>query len=475
MLFRSVQMCHMKIFEKYRVWHDVCHLDDALLAPPNINHFDVYTHGKLPKGYKAFQPIKGLDRGGWHDAGDYDFRIESLMHTIITLAYAYEEFDLNHDQTLVDQDDRIVEIHHPDGKADVLQQIEHGLLSVLGGYREFGQLYRGILCPTLRQYALLGESGDMTDNQVFTGEVKGEYDGFWYEKVKNKYEKYFTPQYNRPVKKEYVPDLDDRFVFLEDNPQRQLLGAAGLAAAGRVLTDYDAELSNECLQTARDLYQKFNFKVNDNYTFATKIYALTELYLSTNDNAYRSELLENLPRIKKNIGQVGWFLGRVMHKMDTQEFTQAVTEKIYDVKNYVDQASQENPFGIPYHPSIWGAGWGIQRFGFQHYFLHQAWPDVFSKEPLLNALNFVLGCHPGENTRSFVSNVGTESQIVAYGLNRADWSYIPGGVVSGTNIVRPDLPELKNWPYLWQQTEYCMGGAATHFMFLVLGADKILD
>ena len=94
---------------------------------------------------------------------------------------------------------------------------------------------------------------------------------------------------------------------------------------------------------------------------------------------------------------------------------------------------------------------------------------------MLNALNFVLGCHPGENTNSFASNVGTNSQIVAYGINRADWSFIPGGVVSGTNIVRPDLPEMKNWPFLWQQTEYCMGGGATHFMFLVLGADHILD
>lgn len=29
---------------------------------------------------------------------------------------------------------------------------------------------------------------------------------------------------------------------------------------------------------------------------------------------------------------------------------------------------------------------------------------------------------------------------VAYGLNRADWSYIPGGVISGTAMIRPDFP-----------------------------------
>ena len=30
--FLPAQMCHMKVFEKYRVWHDMCHLDDALMA-----------------------------------------------------------------------------------------------------------------------------------------------------------------------------------------------------------------------------------------------------------------------------------------------------------------------------------------------------------------------------------------------------------------------------------------------------------
>ena len=36
-----------------------------------------------------------------------------------------------------------------------------------------------------------------------------------------------------------------------------------------------------------------------------------------------------------------------------------------------------------------------------------------------NALNFILGCHPGLNTQSFASGVGAESATVGYGLNRA--------------------------------------------------------
>ncbi|MEZ4828685.1 MAG: hypothetical protein R3C61_20730 [Bacteroidia bacterium] len=124
---------------------------------------------------------------------------------------------------------------------------------------------------------------------------------------------------------------------------------------------------------------------------------------------------------------------------------------------------KETPFGVEYRPNIWGAGWGIQSFGVNQYFLHKGYPDLFPAEPMLNSLNFVLGVHPGNNTASFVSGVGVESIIVAYGVNRDEWSYIPGGSVSGTALIRPDLPELKIWPYFWQQTEYVMGGRCHKF------------
>jgi len=45
----------------------------------------------------------------------------------------------------------------------------------------------------------------------------------------------------------------------------------------------------------------------------------------------------------------------------------------------------------------------------------------------------------------------------------------------GTALIRPDLPELLTWPYLWQQTEYVLGGGIMDFLFLVLAADKLLN
>ena len=76
---------------------------------------------------------------------------------------------------------------------------------------------------------------------------------------------------------------------------------------------------------------------------------------------------------------------------------------------------------------------------------------------------------------TFGSGVGAKSATVGYGLNRADWSYIPGGVVSGTALIRPDFPELLVFPFLWQQVEYVLGGGSSHYMFLVLAAKDFMQ
>ena len=62
--------------------------------------------------------------------------------------------------------------------------------------------------------------------------------------------------------------------------------------------------------------------------------------------------------------------------------------------------------------------------------------------------------------------MGATSKRVAYGGNRADYSFIAGGVVPGVLILKPDLPENKeDWPFLWGENEYTIDIAA-HYMFL---------
>jgi endoglucanase len=130
--FLPVQMCHMRVEQQYRVWHGACHLDDARMSKTSHNHFDGYEQGPstLTK-YHPGESVPGLDQGGWHDAGDGDLRIESQADEVSILASAYETFHLDYDDTTVDEGSHRAQIHVPDGKADALQQIEHGILTIL--------------------------------------------------------------------------------------------------------------------------------------------------------------------------------------------------------------------------------------------------------------------------------------------------------------------------------------------------------
>ena len=433
--FLPVQMCHVRVNEKYRVWHDFCHLDDARMAPVNFNHIDGYVQG--PSTLTKYNPgdiVPGLNIGGWHDAGDFDLRVESQAGESYILALAYEAFNVDYDATAIDQQTRIVEIHQPDGKADILQQVEHGALSVVGAYRALGRLYRGIICNDLRQYVMLGDAGAMTDG--ITG------------------------------------NADDRWVFTENNPNRELTTAAQLAAVSRVLKGFNDTLSVQSLEAARELFKVTS--VTDRVKSA-KVHAAVELFLTTGEKEYKDYLLSEKEYITKNINRVGWFLGRAEKKINDASFSKAVREALTGFRSTLEKDGLETPYGIPYRPSIWGAGWDIQALGYRHYFLHTCYPEIFDSSFIFNALNFILGCHPGSNTASFASGIGANSAIVGYGLNRADWSYIPGGVISGTALIRPDFPELLVFPFLWQQTEYVMGGGSSHYMFLVLAAQQLLN
>ena len=432
--FLPVQMCHMRVSEKYRVWHGLCHEDDARMAPVNHNHFDGYVQG--PSTLTKYQPgdkVPGLNVGGWHDAGDFDLRVESQSGEAYLLTLAYEEFGVDYDVTTIDQEKKITEIHQPDGKNDILQQIEHGVLTVVAGYRALGRLYRGIICNDLRQYVLLGDAAAMTDG-VFGNE-------------------------------------DDRWVFTEENPWRELSTAAHLAATSRALKNLNPELSKEALDIAKEL-----FEITDGSGRAAKakVHAATELFLTTREDAYRN-FLRTAIRELPDLDWMDWVVCRVIKELGDADLEKEVYKTLEKTKEKMDEQSRQTPYGIPYRPHIWGAGWGIQGMGVHYYYMHKAFPELFAPDMVFDSLNFILGCHPGSNTASFASGVGTKSATVAYGANRADWSYVPGGVISGTALIRPDFPELLEFPFLWQQTEYVLGGGSSNYMFLVLAAKALLE
>lgn len=468
--FLPTQMCHMRVNQKYRCWHDTCHMDDARLAPRNIAHFDGYETVS-PQHAVPFAPLEhipGFDMGGWHDAGDFDIRVDTQVRTILPLVYAYEEFGIDHDETLVDQAGHHVEIHQPDGRPDVLQQVEHGILFLISNYRKFRYICNGVICPTLRQYAFLGEPGSHTDNKVF-GDADAlsrlaAIDGLWYKQFANRYSNIYDPGMEMGEIREVVPDFDDRLVFIAENPGRQLFTAAGFAAAARVLRGYDDALAKECLSAAENLYRLYH-AVEGDLAEQRRIQALAELIRTTGKLEYISDLIALQDMVVRHFPAIGWALARVIPIVKNQAFAHAINAAASLFQSVQDEKLRQSPFYAPLSR--------VEQIGMMNYFLYKGWPRIFDTRPMLSIYHYMLGCRPGSSVDSLVSGVGVHSPTVAYGYNRADGSYVPGGTFwNAVNLVRPDFPEDKVWPYLWQEREY-ITDASTMFMFMAIAVDRL--
>jgi hypothetical protein len=442
--FLPIQMCHMRVEDGYRVWHGACHMDDALMAPVNHNHFDGYFQGPSTLcSYKPGEKVPGLNKGGWHDAGDFDLMIESQAKTVYGLSICHEAFDVQYDNTMIDQEIGLVRLRCPDGIPDILQQIEHGLLSIVGSYRSLGRPYKGIVETNLEDYVLIGDP---------------------------------------------LNQKKERWVFTNENFEYDALTSSSLAAASRVMRDYKPDLSNECRFIAKDIWDEL-YKISEDKRILIR--PAVELLLADFDctgskdpvsiNKYGSFIFSQSQVIISEFDDYGDIIGRILPYLEKQwpeELSVWKPELIKAAKQYsisLNKEEKENPYGLPYKPDIWGAGWTIQRFAVKQYWLAKCYPDIFDYKLLTRAFDFILGCHPGSNNTSFVSGVGSKSIKTAYGINRADWSYIPGGVVSGTGLIRPDIVELLEWPYLWQQSEYMIGGAVTDWLFMALAVKALYE
>jgi hypothetical protein len=472
--FLPIQMCHVAVKEGIRTWHGACHLDDALQAPEGKVHIDSYQQGKRETRFADNEHIPGLNWGGWHDAGDHDLPAGSIAMTTLALALAQEEFHPNLDETSINRAKREVLLHVPDGRQDLLQQIEYGVEGLLASFRVAGHIFPGIIESNSHAYSHLGDPVNITDNRIWDG---------------------------RPE------TFDDRWAFTNRNTGLQYETAQALAAASRVLGDSNAALASESLAAARKLYDYEQqhapvyapnaYAPSDSGFRSEEITASAEMLLTTGESRYRDRLLALLPELRKISAEQfahgpGWTLVRALGAVQNDEFRSTVRDLAEKWKAQAEKSAAANPYGVhlpdeilsPGHRLetrssdqdsgfVWGPGWDLQEDALHQYYFHKHLPELFDTEPLLATVNFVLGCHPGSN-ESYVSGVGANSAIIAYGFNRADWSHIPGGVISGASLVKPDYMELKEFPFLWYQTEYVIGGAAT-YIFDVLAAHKLLN
>jgi len=459
-VFFPVQMDHMFVNEAYRVWHGASHLDDALQAPVNHKHFDLYAQGPTTDTpYKPGEHIPGLNVGGWLDAGDFDIRTPTQSYVILNLVQTWETFGLKRDETTIDQQKRFVDIHHPDGKPDLLQQIEHGTLALIAQYRAVGHAIPGIIVPDLLQYTHLGDALTMTDNLIYDPNLAhGESDGFT------------------------SGTFDDRWAFTSKSTPLDYGAIAALAAASRALNGYNDKLADECLATAKKVWDEENSRDPNLFRHGNttggrlepeQFKAAVELLICTKEPKYAQKINELWPAIAEWFGFNAAFAVRAMPYMD-KSYSEKLEAQVRIYKEQLDKFAEENPFGVPVSTRGWaGAGW-VVAFTNTNYLLHKAFPEIIDPKYAFKGLNYIYGCHPCSNI-SFVSGVGTYSKKVAYGNNRADYSFIAGGIVPGVLIIKPDFPENKeDWPFLWAENEYVIS-LGSSYIFAVNAVNDLLS
>ncbi|WP_291856926.1 glycoside hydrolase family 9 protein [Marinilabilia sp.] len=458
-VFLPVQMDHMKVNEAYRTWHGEPFMDDALQAPVNTEFFDGYRMDSVTDTkYKSLERIPGLAVGGWFDAGDYDIQTGTHCRTILSLVDSWEYFKVNRDQTFIDQETRYVDIHRPDGDPDILQQIEHGTLNLVAQIENIGHPVRGIIVPKLHQYHHLGDASTETDNLPYNPSLKPyESDG------------------------KSSGTLDDRWAFTNRNYMLDFSTVAALAAANRALKDYNSELAEKCLRLAKNLFAEASeiMKTAEPNRFSrwgqfNEISAVLQLYIATGEKEFANRYEELIwPALEESSE---WTLSMALQAIPhmDEDFKGKLKKYVINHKTEITGLDADNPYGVPVSTRGWAGNSGIIDWAITNYMAHKAFPEIIEKEDVYRGLNYLFGCHPSSNL-SFVSAVGTRSKKVAYGSNRADFSFIAGGVVPGVLILNPDFPENKeDWPFFWGENEYIIDIGAS-YIYLANAVNELLS
>jgi endoglucanase len=437
--FLAEQMDHVSVRDAYHLWHGIAHLTDALQAPPNITHFDGYWMGPhTDSPYRPGQYIPGLNVGGWFDAGDFDNDAFGQYGTIQNLALAYETFHLKWDELSVSEKARSVEMHRPDGIPDLVEQVEHGVLQTLAQIHAVGHPFTGIQSPYLQAYTFVGDAASQTGTDS-----------------SNPY---------------------PRWAWTMTSPPMEYAAAASLAIASRTLRGWNDPLAKQCLDAAIELWRKAQSQPArrhlPGYLEGARGYrefglgspewsAAVELTLATHGaQPYMRRVQAMFPKTAEQIAFGGWSAVRVLPYLDASYRTR-LRAAVAAFMPELNRRLAATPFGVPPSLGAWGGSAQVAEFGAGMYFLHEAFPDLVGPQYTLRAANYLLGTHPVSSV-SYISAIGTASKLQAYGNNRFDNTFIPGGMIPGYVIIKPDFPEcITHFGFLWYEDEYTVDAAAT--------------
>lgn len=447
-----IHMNHMFVNEAYRVWHGEPFKEGYLQAPPNTDHFDLHGQGPTTDTkYKALELIPGLNVGGFFDAGDFDIETGANIGVVQNFVQTWESFKPQRDQTFVDQQQRYVDLHRPDGKPDMLQFIEHGTLNLVAQAEIIGHMSQTLSNSVLDNYHHLGDAASLTD-------------GLPYNPNLGPYEKAADGR-SSGVK-------DDMWAFTNRNASLDLRAATTFAAASRALKGYNDYLSTRALTQSKRLLkeateilakQPQNRPGRENGgDMATNL----QLYISTGEQQYLDKFNELLwPALERNVSfTLSTALDAIPH-MD-EAYKEKLRPFVVKYKEYIAGLEKDNPYGVPIGLGNWAGGGAVVNFGTTICFASKYYPEIIDESHAFKVTNWLFGCHPYHNY-SLVAAVGAaRPKAVFYGNNRADFSFIPGNVAPGLLFRKPDhFENYDDWPFLWGQNEGTIAGNTGYLIF----------
>ena len=448
-----IHMNHMFVNEAYRVWHGEPFKEGYLQAPAPTDHFDMHRQGPTTDTkYKGLELIPGLNIGGFFDAGDFDIETGSNIGVVQNFVQTWEYFKPLRDQTFVDQKQRYVDLHRPDGTPDILQFIEHGTLNLLAQAEIIGHMASTLSNSVLDNYHHLGDAASITDGLPYNPNL-GPY------------------EVARDGRSSGVKD--DMWAFTSRNPGTDLRAATMFAAASRALKGYNDNLSARALkQSKRLLKEATELLAKQPQGPAGRSFGSADmgtnlqLYISTGEQQYIDKFQELLwPALERNVsGSILTALHAIPH-MDAS-YKEKLRPYVVKYKEYVDEMEQDNPYGVPIGLGNWAGSGGVVSFGTTICFANMHFPDIIDASHAFKTTNWLFGCHPYHNY-SLVATLGaTRPKAVFYGNNRADFSFIPGNVAPGILFRQPDhFENYDDWPFLWGQNEGTIGGNTSYLIF----------
>jgi hypothetical protein len=147
-----------------------------------------------------------------------------------------------------------------------------------------------------------------------------------------------------------------------------------------------------------------------------------------------------------------------------QSYHDRLEQIVKNAKPMLEAELAKTPFGVPVALGTWAGSGQVATFGANMYVLHKAFPQIIGPDYTLAAIDYLLGRHAANNL-SLVSTVGTRSKLQTYTHNRADYSFIPGAMVPGVLVIKPDYPEQKtDWPFLWFENEATVAGTSEYIL-----------